>query len=323
MTSGKFSVTFAAIVLLLFMFPAMLLAQGRLVKVVVPYAPGGPLDVIARIYAMKAAESLKETWIVDFMSGGSGTIGTYAVAKAAADGRTLLLTADIHAMTPLVMKNVPYDPLKDFVPIARVVEAPLVFVVNPARVRARNLTELVAEVKADPKQFSFAIGGLGSKMHLGAEVFRSRVSNDILIVPYRGTGPAVIDLVSGQVNMMVASSPSVMQLLRAGKLRALAVTAARRFELMPELPTTEEAGLPDFVFTTSYGFWGPKGLPAEVVARINATMRQASESSDIRPRLIDLGLSPIWETPEAFSQHALAEFQSDSRILQKAGVKPE
>jgi tripartite-type tricarboxylate transporter receptor subunit TctC len=309
--------------LLVVMFPSMLFAQGRFVKVVVPYAPGGNIDVIARLYAKKAAELLKETWIVENISGGSGTIGTYAVAKAAADGRTLLFTGDVHAMAPLVVKEVPYDPLNDFVPIARVVEAPLVFVVNPARVRARNLTELVAEIRADPKQFSFAIGGLGGTPHLGAEVFRSRVSNDILIVPYRGTGPAVSDVVSGQVNMMVVAPLPVMQLVRTGKLRALAVTAARRFAVMPEVPTAEEAGISDFVLLNSYGFWGPKGLSAEVVARINAVMRQASESSDIRPRLMDLGVAPIWETPEAFSKHALAEFQSSSRILQKAGVKPE
>ena len=311
---------FAVLMLLL---PPLALAQGRLVKVVVPYAPGGNVDVIARLYARKAGELLKENWIVENMSGGSGTIGSNAVARAAPDGATLLFTPDAHTMARLVVKNVPYDPIKDFVPIARVAEAPLMFIVNPAKVRAQNLAELAAEVKANPKQFSFAISGLGTSPHLAAEAFRYRVGADILVVPYRGTGPAVNDVVGGQCSMMIVSPLAAIQLVRAGKLRALAVTTPQRFEGVPEVPTVKEAGMPDFEFTNSYGFWGPKGLPEELVTRINAVMRQASENPDIRRRLLDLGVSAIWETPEAFAGHALSEYQIKSRILLQAGVKPE
>lgn len=311
------------IAVLILLLPPPALAQGRLVKVVVPYAPGGNVDVIARLYARRAAELLKENWIVENQSGASGTIGTNAVARATADGATLLFTPDAHTMARLVVKNVPYDPLKDFIAIARVAEAPLMFIVNPAKVRAQNLAELAAEVKANPKRFSFAISGLGTSPHLAAEAFRYRINADILIVPYRGTGPAVNDVVGGQVSMMIVAPLAAMQLVRAGKLRALAVTTPQRFEGVPEVPTVAEAGMPDFVFTNSYGFWGPKGLPQDVVTRINAVMRQASESPDIRGRLLDLGVSAIWETPEAFSSHALSEFQIKSRILLQAGVKPE
>ena len=308
---------------LMFLLPSLVMAQGRLIKVVVPYAPGGTIDVIARIYAQKVEELLKEKWIIENLSGGSGTIGSHAVAKAAPDGATLLFTVDAHSVARLVIKNVPYDPLTDFVPIARVAEVTLVFVVNPAQIRARNLTELVADIKADPKRFSFAIPGLGSTPHLAAEVFRSRVNADILIVPYRGTSPAVNDVVSGQVNMMVVPPLVSMQLVRSGKLRALAVTSPRRFEGAPEVPTTEEAGMPNYLFQASYGFWGPKGLPKDIVTRINSAMRQASENPDLRRRLLDLGVSAMWETPEAIAANALADLQNNGRILQQAGGKPE
>ncbi len=317
---GTFVRVIAALALLI---PSVGLAQGRLTKVVVPYAPGGNVDVIARLYAKRAAELLKENWIVENQSGGSGTIGTAAVARSAPDGTTLLFAPDAHTIARLVVKNVPYDPLKDFTPIARVAEAPLMFIVNPEKVRARNLTELMAEVNANPKQYSFAISGLGTSPHLGAEAFRLRVAKDILIVPYRGTGPAVKDVAGGQCTMMVVAPLAAMPLVRGGRLRALAVTAPKRFEGLPDVPTTEEAGMKDFIFMNSYGFWGPKGLPEEVVTRISGVMKQAAETPDIRRRLLDLGVSAIWESPAAFANHALAEFQTNSRIYQQAGVKPE
>jgi len=316
----KFLCYSAVLTLLL---PLLAIAQGRLVKIVVPYAPGGNIDVIARLYAQKAGELLKENWIVENLSGGSGTIGTHFVARAAPDGSTLLFAADAHSTARLVIKNVPYDPLTDFVPIARVAEAPLLFIVNPAQIRARDFAQLAADIKVDPKRFSFAISALGSMPHLAAEVFRSRINADILVVPYRGTGPAINDVVGGQVNMMVVAPLAAIQLVRSGKLRALAVTAPRRFEGVPDVPTAEEAGMPDFLFLNSYGFLGPKALPKDVVMRINATMRRASESPDLRRRLLDLGVSAKWEAPEVFAGHLSEEFQRNSRILQQAEVKPE
>ena len=305
------------------MLPSLVVAQGQLVKVVVPYAPGGNIDVIGRIYAKKISELLRENWIVENVSGGNGTIGTHSVAKSAPDGRTLLFTADVHSMARLVIKNVPYDPLADFAAIARVAEAPLVFTANPAQIRARSLSELATDIGANPTRYSFAISGLGSSPHLAAAAFRARINADVLLVPYRGTGPAVNDVAGGQVNMMLVSPLAAMQLVRSGRLRALAVTASRRFDGAPDVPTAEEAGMPDFLFLNSYGFWGPKGLSKDHVTRVNAAAREASESPDLRQRLVGLGVTPIWETPEAFARHALAEFQRNSRILQQAGVKPE
>ena len=159
--------------------------------------------------------------------------------------------------------------------------------------------------------------------HLAAVAFCARVDADVLIVPYRGTGPAVNDVASGQVNMMLVSPLAVMQLVRVGRLRALAVAAPRRIAGAPDVPTTEEAGMADFLFANSYGFWGPKGLAKDLLMRINAAAREASESPDLRQRLLDLGVTSIWETPEAFSRYASKELERNRRILEKAGVKPE
>ncbi len=291
---------------LMFLLPT--LAQAQWVKVVVPYAPGGNIDVIGRIYAKKISELLKESWIVENISGGSGTIGTYSVAKSAPDGKTLMFAADAHSTARLVVKNVPYDPLGDFVAIARVAESPLVFIVNPAQVRARDLAELATDIKVDPKRYSFAISALGSLPHLAAVAFCARVDADVLIVPYRGTGPAVNDVASGQVNMMLVSPLAVMQLVRVGRLRALAVAAPRRIAGAPDVPTTEEAGMADFLSRTRTAFGDRRDLP---------------KSPDLRQRLLDLGVTSIWETPEAFSRYASKELERNRRILEKAGVKPE
>ena len=305
------------------LLPSLALSEGRLVKVIVPYAAGGNVDVIARLYARKAGEILKENWIIENISGASGTIGANYVAKAAPDGTTVLFAPDAHSMVKLVVKNVPYDPVNDFTAIARVASAPLVFVVNPAQVHANNLTELVAEIKANPKKYSFAISGLGTSPHMGAEAFRTRSNTDVLIVPYRGTGPAISDVVAGQVNMMVVAPLAATPMVKSGRLKALAVTSAQRFEGMPDVPTTEEAGMPGFVFLNSYGFLGPKAMPKDIVNRISMALKQASESADLRQQLFDLGISAAWEGPDAFARHAAEDLRTYGLILQRAGVKPE
>src|SRR6266852_1744404 len=199
--------------------PMLVFAQSsRPVRVIVPYAPGGNVDTIARLYAQQLGENLGEKWIVENVSGGNGVIGTAVVARSAPDGMTLLFSGDVHNLARLVMKNVPYDPVADFTPISQVARAPLLVVVNPSLVRAANLTELVTEIRADPKKYAFAISGLGSSLHIGAEMFRVRSGADILTVPYRSAGPAVADLVGGQVSMMVVAPLAVIGFVKTGKL---------------------------------------------------------------------------------------------------------
>jgi len=304
--------------------PILVFAQSsRPVRVIVPYAPGGAIDTIARLYAPQLGESLGEKWIVENISGGNGIIGTAAVARAAPDGMTLLFSGDVHSRAHLLMKNVPYDPVADFTPISQVARAPLVFVVNPSRVRATNLTELVTEIRADPKKYAFAISGLGSSPQIGAEMFRVRSEVDILTVPYRGTGPAVADLVGGQVSMMVLVPLAVTGLVKTGKLRALAVTAAQRFEGAPGIPTSDEAGMPGFHLGSSFGFWGPKGMSREAVARISGVLKQIAENPERKRRLLELGMETMWEPPEAFAKYIAEDLKEKARILKGAGVEPQ
>jgi tripartite-type tricarboxylate transporter receptor subunit TctC len=304
--------------------PMLVFAQSsRPVRVIVPYAAGGPLDTIARLYAQQLGENLGEKWFVENISGGNGVIGTAVVARSVPDGSTLLFSADVHNMARLVMKNVPYDPVTDFTPISQVARAPLFFVVNPSRVRATNLTELVTEIRADPKKYAFAISGLGSATHIGAEMFRVRSGVDILTVPYRGTGPAVTDLMGGQVSMMVVTPLPVIGLVKTGKLKALAVTAAQRFEGAPDVPTTDEAGMPGFHLSNSYGFWGPKGMSRETVARISKVLKQIAENPERKRRLLELGMEAMWDSPEIFAKHIAEDLNGKARVLKGAGVEPE
>jgi len=245
------------------------------------------------------------------------------VARAAPNGMTLLFSVDVHSMARLVMKNVPYDPVADFTPISRVARAPLVFVVNPSLVRATNLTELVTEIRADPKRYVFAIAGRGGASHIGAEMFRGRSGADVLTVPYRGIAPAVVDLVGGQLSMMVVAPLAVTGLVKTGKLRALAVTAAQRFEGAPGIPTSDEAGMPGFHLGSSFGFWGPKGMSREAVARISGVLKQIAENPERKRRLLELGMETMWEPPEAFAKYIAEDLKEKARILKGAGVEPE
>jgi tripartite-type tricarboxylate transporter receptor subunit TctC len=300
-----------------------LAADGHIVKVIVPYAPGGNIDSLARLYAQQASKILNETWIIENIAGANGTIGTRQVALAKPDGNTLLFSADVHSMAPLVMKNVPYDPIKDFTPIALVATAPLVLVANPEKVKANNLTELIQAIKAAPADFTFANSGLGSSPQMGAEVFQVKSGTKVLQVSYKGTGPAIIDVLGGHASMMFVTPVAAMQLVRNGKLKALAMTSPKRFESAQEVPTTAEAGMPDFVILNSYGFWGPKGMSKETLERLSNAFKQASQLPELSERLLKVGASATWESPGEFAKHIQTEFLNNQATLKRAGVKPE
>jgi len=298
-------------------------AQNRMVRVIVPYAAGGNVDVIARTYSKELSEILNETWTVNNVPGASGVIGTDRVAKAQANGTTLLFSADVHSMLPLVLKKLPYDPIKDFTPVALVAKAPLLFVVNPEKVKANNLKDLVIEVQAAPNNYTFAISGAGSSPQLAAEIFKARTKLDVMSVTYKGTGPAIIDVAAGHVSMMVVSPLAALSLTRAGKLKALAVTSPQRFEGAPEVPTTAESGMPGYEILNSYGFWGPKGLPADELTRLSGAMRQVAQSAKVKQRLMELGVIASWESPQGFEEHIVTEFERNRKTYASAGIQPE
>ena len=312
---------------LIFLSSALLMstahAQKRMVRVIVPYAAGGNVDAIARIYSKELGEILNETWTVNNVPGANGVIGTERVAKAQADGTTLLFSADVHSMIPLVVKNVPYDPIKDFTPVGLVAKAPLLFVVNPDKVKANNLKDLVTEVRAAPKNHTFAISGAGSSAQLGAEIFKARNNLDVLSVTYKGTGPAITDVAAGHVTMMVVSPLAALSLARAGKLKPLAITSPQRFEGAPDVPTTAESGMPGYEILNSYGFWGPKGMPANQLTILSDAMRQVAQNAAVKKRLLELGVIASWESPKGFEEHILTEFERNRKTYESAGIKPE
>ncbi len=300
--------------------PGAVHAQGKVVRIIVPYAPGGNIDTMARLYSKRLGELLNETWVVENRSGANGVIGANFVAHAAPDGSTLLFNGEVHSMVPLFVKNVPYDPIKDFQPIARLASSPLVFVVNPS-VKANNLAELVTDIKADPGKYSFAISGAGTSPQMGAERFKYKTGTSVLTVTYRGTGPAILDLAGGHVNMMIVAPPAAMQMVRTGKLKALAVTSEKRFEGAAGVPSAAEAGLPGFEVSTSFGYWGPKGMPKDVVTRFSNAMRTASEDPALMAAARELGVETMWESPEDLSESIRIEFDNNQKILLETGVK--
>lgn len=299
------------------------IAQSNIVKIIVPYAPGGNVDNIARVYSKYVSEKFNENWIVENISGANGVIGASHVAKSKPDGKTLLFSADVHSMASLVIKLVPYDAINDFTPISLVAKAPLIFVVNPDSVKSSNLTQLIDEIKPNPEKFNFAISGAGSSPQLGAEIFKSRTNLSLTTINYRGTGPAVTDLAGGHVNLMVVTPLAVIPLIKAGRLKALAVTSKNRFSPLPDIPTTLEAGMPGFELENSYGFWGPKGVPSSQVLKISQQLKKVSEDPELQQRLVELGVNTAWVSQEDTVRHITKEFKRNQEIYIKANIKPE
>jgi tripartite-type tricarboxylate transporter receptor subunit TctC len=300
-----------------------LAAQQRNVRLVVPAAPGGAIDVIGRLYAQRLAELLGQTWVIENKSGASNTLGANEVARAAPDGATFLTNADIHIMAKHVMRSVAYDPIADFTPISRFATSPMLLVGHPGTTPA-TVAELIAAMKAQPDKFNFANSGLGSMGHLATESLKRRIgAGKSLLVTYRGTAPAINDLIGGQVSLMVAPLGSALAHVDSGKLRAFAIMGARRSARLPNVPSIAEAGLSGIEFMLWYGLWGPKGLAAETVARVNAAVQTASKEPALVERLAALGAESVTEDPASFARFIDQEVQNAARIVQDAEIKPE
>jgi len=294
------------------------------VRIVVPYPPGGPVDVSARLLAPKLQESLGQPFLVENKPGAGGNIGADFVAKSAPDGYTLGMGAiATHAINPALMANVPYDPIRDFRHLALVVQVPNVLVVNP-ELPARSVKELIALAKAQPGKLDFASGSTGSTGHLAGELFKQMTGTYMVHIPYKGAPPAVADLLAGRVHLMFDNLASALPNVRAGKLRALAVTTMRRSSALPDLPTLDESGLKGFDMTTWWGLMGPAKLPPDVVQRLSAEILKAMDSADVRERLRAMGMegSPV-RTPEQFTAFVEAEAKLYARLVKVSGAKPD
>ena len=290
------------------------------VRIVVPYPPGGTVDVVARNLAQRLSVQTGQQFIVDNRAGANGTIGSDFVSKAAPDGYTLLVQASIFVINPLFLKNVPYDVQRDFTPVANVGSVPLLVTAHPS-VPAANLREFVALVKANPERYTFATTGLGSAGHLTEEVIKRDAGLQILIVPYKGAGPALTDIVGGQVSALADPLPSSFPHVKGGRLKALAVTSRARLAFLPDVPTMAESGFPGFEMLSWYGLWGPPGMPKDVVDRLGAETAKAVNSAEMQEKLASQGFIPDGSGSAAFAAYVKDEIAKYAKIVKDANIK--
>ncbi len=294
---------------------------GRPIRLIVPFQAGGGVDVLARLYAEALKDKHGLTVIVENRGGASGTIGGELVHKAAPDGYTLLFSASTHTTARLVMREVPYDPLTDFVPIARVGEAPMLVIMSKDRPE-KNIAEVVAAAKKDPGQWVFAASSLGSMGYLATVAFNQNAGLNLTITSYRGTAPALTDVAGGHVQLMIDPLLVLLPQARNGQVKGLATTTAKRSPLAPDIPTAEESGMKDLVYASWYGFWGPKGLPADVVTWLNTAVNAATGEIDKAGRFAKLGQEPVTGSPDDFARYIAADFKRSEALLKAANFQP-
>ncbi|MBI2744500.1 MAG: tripartite tricarboxylate transporter substrate binding protein [Burkholderiales bacterium] len=293
------------------------------VRIVVPFAAGGPTDVVARVLAPRLAAGLKRTVIVENRVGATGAIGAAYVAKSAPDGDTLLLgTSSIMAANPNLTASLPFDPVGDFTPISLVATVENILVVHPS-VPVKSVKELVAYAKANPGKLSYASSGVGSTYHLGAEMFRSMTGIEWTHVPYKGAAPAIQDVLAGHVPVMFDNASSAIQNMKAGRVRALGVASLRRYPSLPELPTIAEEGLPGYETTIWIALFVPSKTPAAQVQLLNREVQAAVNSAEYKDRLQGLDMQPRVSSPQELADYLKSDLAKWARVVKDAGIKPE
>lgn len=294
---------------------------AKTARIVVPFPPGGPLDATGRLLAQQLSERWGQSIVVENKPGAGGNIGADYVAKSAPDGYTIVMGALwTHAVNPSLYAKMPYDAQKDFAPITLVAITPNVLVVNPA-LPVDSVRALIAYAKARPGQLSFGSGSIGSAGHLAGELFKIDAGVDIVHVPYKGAAPAMQALLAGDTQLMFDNLANAMAQVKAGKLRALAVTTAERSKLAPELPTMAESGLQGFDISTWFGLFAPAGTPPDVVAKWNADVTRILTAPDMRDRLLAQGAEPAPDSPADFARFIAAEAAKYARIVRTSGAK--
>jgi tripartite-type tricarboxylate transporter receptor subunit TctC len=301
-------------------------AQGypaKPVRMIVGFPPGGGTDILARIVGQKLSDAWGQPVLVENRPGASATIAAQAVAQAAPDGYTLSMgQLTPNAIAPALMAKLPYNPARDFVPIILVGTSPNVLVVNPS-VAAKDVAELVALAKSRPGKLTYASSGAGSLQHIAAETFKSMAGVDIVHVPYKGSGQAVIDLISGQVDMNFDSIPAVIQHVKSGKVRAVAVTAKKRASGLPDVPAIAESGYPEYDLTTWWGLFAPAGTPPDIVAKIHRDTLSALQNADLKERFGTLSVEPGGGTSRDFAGYVGEEIAKYDALVKRLGIKAE
>ncbi|MEA3156102.1 MAG: hypothetical protein QOK44_3691 [Betaproteobacteria bacterium] len=289
------------------------------VRVIVPFPPGGGNDSMGRILAQNLSESLGKQFIIENRAGANGMIGSELVAKAPKDGYTLLVNGANFVTTPSLYSKVTYDPIKQFEPISLIAIAPNVLVVHPS-VPARNVKDLIALAKAHPRQVNFAGSGSGSTPHLAGELFRTMTHTEMMHIPYRGTGPAITGLLSGEVSTMFMPALTAVPLITSARVRGLAVTSKERLPALHDLPTVAESGLKGYESSQWYGVLGPAGTPVDIVNLLNAQVTKIMHTADMKQRMAESGSVAIGSTREAFARYLADEFTKWARVIKASGA---
>lgn len=290
------------------------------IRIVIPFPPGGATDVVGRIISQALSERLGQSIVIDNRPGASGMIGADQVAKATPDGYTLLLNVSGHLVNPALYPNMPHDPIKDFAPITNVAYTPIQLIVG-ANSPVRSVDELIKLIRAEPGRHNFASSSTGTPGHLTGELFKLAAKLDVTHIPYKGTSQALTDVISGQVTYMFDSMPSSINLVKAGKLRSLGVTATHRVDVLPDVPTFAELHYPSVDLTTWYGLWGPAHMSPDIVNRVYTELSAVLARDDIKQRLSEVIAQPMCESPERFNQFCVTEAQRYASIVRTAHIR--
>lgn len=310
--------------MLISFFPVTVLAEvypSKPIRIVAPFPPGGPADILSRIIGHKLSQSWGQQVIVDNRPGAGGNIGADLVAKAAPDGYTLLLGfVGTHAINASLYAKMPYDNVKDFEPVSQVAVVTIMLVVHPS-VPASSIKELIALAKSKPGQLTFGSPGNGTPQHLAGQLFNTMAGVDMLHVPYKGAVPALTDLVGGQISMIFSSMPPALPLVKTGKIRALGVTSATRSPAAPAIPTITESGLPGYEVKNWYGILAPRGTPKEIVSMLSVEIVKILNMPDVKESLAVQGAEPVTGTPEQFATYIKEETQKWAKIVKNSGAR--
>lgn len=293
----------------------------RPVRIIVPFAPGGGVDVLARHYGEKLKELRRVTAVIENRAGGNGSVGAGVVLQSATDGYTLLFSASTHIMARQIMRNVPFDPVGDFAPIARLGEAPLLVVMAP-NLPHTSIAELVAAAKVTPERYTMAVPSLGSMGHLATIAFNHLAGLNLTITSYRGTAPALTDVVGGHVQIMIDAMLALLPQARSGKVKALAITTPKRSALAPDIPTAAESGMKGLEFASWYGVWAPRNVPSEVAAWLNTAFNEMTRELARTGRFAQLGQEPVVETRDEFARFIDADLARNAELLKLANFQP-
>lgn len=302
--------------------PALAAYPERPIRLIVPFGVGGPGDILSRVVGEGLSKRMGQPVIIDTKPGASTIVGSRLAAAAPADGYTLMTISTTHAVNPALYKNLPYDPIKDFVPVTLMAETPFILCINP-KVEANSVQELIDYAKRNPKALAYGSSGTGSSIHLTAELFKNQAGINMLHVPYKGSGPAFTDLIGGQVQMVFSSSVSSLPHMKNGVVRALAVTSLKRNSALPDLPTLAESGFPGFESTSWFGIVAPGKTPADIVSKLQTEIAAVLKTDEVSKVLEELGADPGGMSPEEFSKFFRNEMDKWGKVVSDAKITVE